>query len=57
MCLDEDRTIQENGVVLLANGRAHAGDSQPGNFGGHQAMLRCRREAFVSVGVDKSRNI
>jgi hypothetical protein len=41
MCLREDKTIQQNGVALLANGPAHPGDSQPQRFGGHQAMLRC----------------
>ena len=51
MCLREDKTIQQNGVVLLTNGPAHAGDGQPANFGGHQAMLRCRREAFCIGGA------
>ena len=49
--LREDKTIQQNGVVLLANGPAHAGDGQPQHFGGHQAMLRCRREAFCIGGA------
>ena len=51
MCLREDKTIQQNGVVLLANGPAHAGEGQPPTFGGHQAMLRCRREAFCIGGA------
>ena len=37
ICLREDKTIQQNGAVLLANGPAHAGDGQPANFGGPQA--------------------
>jgi GT2 family glycosyltransferase len=51
LCLLEDKTIQQNGVVLLANGPAHAGAGQPQNFGGHQCMLRCRREAFCIGGA------
>lgn len=51
MCLREDMMIQQNGVVLLTNGPAHAGDGQPRYFGGHQAMLRCRREAFCIGGA------
>jgi GT2 family glycosyltransferase len=51
LCLREDKTIQQNGVVLLANGPAYAGDGQPQNFGGHQWMLRCRREAFGIGGA------
>jgi glycosyltransferase involved in cell wall biosynthesis len=51
MCLREDKTIQQNGVVLLVNGPVHAGDGQPPTFGGHQAMLRCRREAFCIGGA------
>ena len=52
MCRREDETIQQNGVVLLeAVGPAHAGDSQPWHFGGHQSMMRCRREAFAIGGA------
>jgi GT2 family glycosyltransferase/SAM-dependent methyltransferase len=47
LCLHEDEKIQQNGVVMLAVGPAHAGDRRPQNFGGHQFMMRCRREAFV----------
>ena len=46
MCLYEDGTIQQNGVLLSALGPAHAGDRQPPSFGGHQELLRCRRECF-----------
>jgi glycosyltransferase involved in cell wall biosynthesis len=50
LCLFEDGSIQQNGVILLnAMGPAHAGAGRPRNFGGHQSILRCRREAF-SIG-------
>jgi glycosyltransferase involved in cell wall biosynthesis/SAM-dependent methyltransferase len=52
MCLHEDGTIQQNGVVLLGQvGPAHAGDRRPRDFGGHQVMMRCRREAFCIGGA------
>ncbi len=51
MCLFEDGTIQQNGLVLTAFGPAHAGAGQPADFGGHQAMMRCRREAFGIGGA------
>ncbi|MET4186697.1 GT2 family glycosyltransferase/SAM-dependent methyltransferase [Bradyrhizobium sp. JR7.2] len=51
-CLRENETIQQNGVVLLeAVGPAHAGDGQHRYFGGHQSMLRCRREAYCIGGA------
>jgi glycosyltransferase involved in cell wall biosynthesis/SAM-dependent methyltransferase len=51
-CLRENGKIQQNGIVLLeAAGPAHAGDGQGRDFGGHQAMLRCRREAFCIGGA------
>jgi glycosyltransferase involved in cell wall biosynthesis len=47
LCLYENGTIQQNGVVLLAaSGPSNAGPKQPRDFGGPQAMLRCRREVF-----------
>jgi glycosyltransferase involved in cell wall biosynthesis len=47
LCLYEDGTIQQNGVVLLeAAGPSHAGFRQPRDFGGPHGMLRCRREVF-----------
>ncbi|WP_331172914.1 glycosyltransferase [Rhodopseudomonas sp.] len=52
LCLYENETIQQNGVVLLGDlGPAHAGQHRSRSFGGHQAMLRCRREAFVIGGA------
>ena len=51
MCLYENGTIQQNGIVLTSVGPAHAGDKQPANFGGHQAMLNCRRESFCIGGA------
>jgi glycosyltransferase involved in cell wall biosynthesis/SAM-dependent methyltransferase len=52
LCLREDGTIQQNGVVLLgAVGPVHAGDRRPRNFGGHHSMLRCRRESFAIGGA------
>ena len=47
LCLYEDGTIQQNGVVLLeAVGPSHAGLGQPRDFGGPQGIFRCRREVF-----------
>jgi GT2 family glycosyltransferase len=37
--------------MLSAIGPVHSGDRRPRNFGGHQSMLRCRREAFVIGGA------
>lgn len=52
LCLREDDTIQQNGVILLGDlGPAHAGDQRPRDFSGHQGMLRCRREAFCIGGA------
>jgi GT2 family glycosyltransferase/SAM-dependent methyltransferase len=45
-CLLEDDSIQQNGVLLLDAGPAHAGSGMPRDFRGHYSMLRCRREAF-----------
>jgi GT2 family glycosyltransferase len=47
LCLRADGTIEQNGIVLLKSvGPAHAGYRRPRHFGGHQAMLHCRREAL-----------
>lgn len=51
MSLYEDGTIQQNGVLLTSVGPAHAGDQQAANFGGHQAIMRCRREVFCIGGA------
>jgi glycosyltransferase involved in cell wall biosynthesis len=53
LCLRADGTIEQNGVALLKSvGLAHAGHGRPRNFGGHQAILRCRRNALcVGAGA------
>ncbi|MEA2840914.1 MAG: hypothetical protein QOF41_2244 [Methylobacteriaceae bacterium] len=50
-CLREDDTVQQNGVVLITAGPAHAGDRKPRYFGGPYSLLRCRREAFGIGGA------
>jgi GT2 family glycosyltransferase len=50
-CLLEDNSIQQNGVLLLDAGPAHAGSGMARDFGGHHSMLRCRREAFCLGGA------
>ena len=51
MCLFEDGTIQQNGVILTSVGPSHAGAGQSADFGGHQMMMRCRRECFCISGA------
>jgi glycosyltransferase involved in cell wall biosynthesis len=52
LCLYEEGTIQQNGVVLLEKaGPAHAGATRGADFGGHQSNLRCRRESFGITGA------
>jgi glycosyltransferase involved in cell wall biosynthesis/tetratricopeptide (TPR) repeat protein len=51
MCLFEDGTIQQNGVLLTSVGPSHAGAGQAADFGGHQTMMRCRRESFCIGGA------
>ena len=51
MCLREDDTIQQNGVVLLNVGPAHAGDGRNQDSDGYFGLLRCRREAFCIGGA------
>ena len=51
LCLREDNTIQQNGVVLLNIGPAHAGDGGNRDSDGYFGLLRCRREAFGIGGA------
>jgi glycosyltransferase involved in cell wall biosynthesis len=47
LCLYEDGTTQQNGIVLLrAFGPSHSGVRRSRNFGGHLHNLHCRRETF-----------
>jgi GT2 family glycosyltransferase/SAM-dependent methyltransferase len=50
-CLLEDNSIQQNGVLLLNAGPAHAGSGMARDFGGHHSLLRCRREVFCLGGA------
>ena len=48
LCLNEDQTIEQNGMMLLGEfGPAHAGHGRHRLFGGHHGNLRCRRETFA----------
>jgi GT2 family glycosyltransferase len=51
LCLNKNKTIQQNGIVLLgAFGLAHAGHGEWRDFGGLQGIFRCRREV-LAVGA------
>ena len=45
-CLFEDGRIQQCGVILLADGPAHAATGQPRDFTGHNMGLLCRHETY-----------
>ena len=45
-CLFEDGRIQQCGVILLADGPAHAGTGEPRDFSGHHMGLTCRHETY-----------
>ncbi len=52
MCLFEDGSIRQKGMLLSAFGPARAGSHQPADFGGHHAILRCRREClFIDAAM------
>ena len=59
MCLREDDTIQQNGVVLLNVGPAYAGNGRNRDSDGYFGLLRCRRETFCIGGaaIHKKRNL
>jgi len=51
LCLNKNRTVRQNGIVLLGQRRpAYAGHGQWRDFGGHQGIFRCRREV-LGVGA------
>jgi GT2 family glycosyltransferase len=51
LCLNKNKTIQQNGMVLLnAFGPSHAAHGEWRDFGGLQGIFRCRREV-LAVGL------